>query len=296
MLGYVKAAKAEMKVRDYEIYRGIYCSLCNALGKNYSVFARLLLSYDFAFAAILKLALGEKSCTFTRKRCPLNPTKKCFFCEQKDEINLCSHAIVIIAYYKILDNIHDKEIGKRILSLLLYPVIALMHKKAKRIAPHIESIVSESMEKQAEAESNNASVDEAADASAQALGKIFSYGYYGEEEQLVYKVGYLTGRLVYILDAVDDLESDIKSGNFNPLKKEFPSLKSQKERNEFADRADKIINLTHASLLEAKDELDIKRFGEITENVLFSGIDFSRKKIIDKYRNIDINQKSFTIE
>ena len=58
MTGYVKISKADLKVKELELYRGIYCSLCNALGRNYSVFARLLLSYDFAFAAMLKLALS----------------------------------------------------------------------------------------------------------------------------------------------------------------------------------------------------------------------------------------------
>ncbi len=53
MLGYVKADKPNMKMGDYEVYRAVYCSLCNALGRNYSVFARLLLSYDFALAAVL---------------------------------------------------------------------------------------------------------------------------------------------------------------------------------------------------------------------------------------------------
>ena len=52
MLGYVKADKQNLTIGDYEIYRGIYCSLCKALGRNYSVFARLLLSYDFALAAV----------------------------------------------------------------------------------------------------------------------------------------------------------------------------------------------------------------------------------------------------
>lgn len=296
MLGYVKIAKSELKVRDYEIYRGIYCSLCNALGKNYTAFARLLLSYDFAFAAILRLALGNGSCTFSQKRCPLNPAKKCFFCEQKAEIDQCAHAIIIIAYYKLLDNIHDREIGKKIISALLFPAVSLMHKKAVKNAPEIESIVSESIEEQKRIEAKNAGIDESADPSAKALGRIFALNTQGEETDLLYDVGYLTGRLVYILDAVDDLEKDIKTGNYNPLKNEFSSLKNKDERLAFAQRSEKIINLTHSALLEAKDKLQLKRFGEITENILFDGLEIGSRYILKKYKEDSNIPKTFTVE
>ena len=52
LLGYVRAYKPDMKMRDYELYRGIYCSLCRALGRNYSPLAQLFLSYDFALACL----------------------------------------------------------------------------------------------------------------------------------------------------------------------------------------------------------------------------------------------------
>ncbi len=125
MLGYVKARKSEMKYGDYEIYKGIYCSLCNALGKNYGAPGRLLLNYDYTFAALILLALGPDSCTFTQKRCPFNPALKCFFCEKKAETDFCAHAIVITAYYKLKDNIKDGEPGKKLLSLLALPFVSL---------------------------------------------------------------------------------------------------------------------------------------------------------------------------
>ena len=53
MFGYVKVYKPELKMKEFEMYRGIYCSLCKQLGKSYGLFARMTLSYDFAFMAIL---------------------------------------------------------------------------------------------------------------------------------------------------------------------------------------------------------------------------------------------------
>lgn len=298
MLGYVKADKNSMLMSDYELYKGLYCSLCHSLGRNYSSFARLLLSYDFTLAAVLKLALSDSPCTLTRKSCPFNPAKKCYCCK-RDEIDYCAHGIVIIAFYKILDNIGDKGLFKKILSLLLFPFVALMHKKAKKKAPDIEAIISECMKKQAETEKKaDCSIDEAAHYSSDALGRIFALGYENETKDEMYRLGYMTGRTVYILDAVDDLEDDIKKGNFNPFKKEFPRLETNEERNAFADRAEKCLNLTQGTLLEYRDKLKLNRFSSIIENILFAGIGNSEKAVIDRYRGIDTGKtvKSVTIK
>ena len=52
MFGYVKTDKPEMKVKEYEAYRGLYCSLCKAMGKHFGVFSRLTLSYDITFLVL----------------------------------------------------------------------------------------------------------------------------------------------------------------------------------------------------------------------------------------------------
>ena len=297
MTGYVKADKKSLTMGDYEIYRGIYCSLCNSLGKNYSVFARLLLSYDFALAAILKLALSPSPCKLNKKSCPFNRAKKCWCCDDREEVDFCAHAVIIIAYYKILDNLHDREFFKKILSAMIYPFIALMHKKAKRLAPDIEEILSVNMKKQAECEKNQDScLDEAAHYSADSLGKIFALGNDENIGAVMYNLGYMTGRFVYILDAADDLEKDIKSGNFNPFKKEFPSLDSKEDKSKFAQRAEQALNLTQASLLEYKDKITFNRFSAIAENILFRGLDRSASEVIDRYRGINKDKKSITIK
>ena len=52
MLGYVTIAKGELKIKEYDTYKAIYCSLCKQLGKDYGIFAKFILSYDFVFLAI----------------------------------------------------------------------------------------------------------------------------------------------------------------------------------------------------------------------------------------------------
>ena len=295
MLGYVKAFKPEMKMKDYELYRGIYCSLCRALGRNYSPIAQLFLSYDFAFAAVLRLAAAENGCSFVGKRCPYNPAKKCMICQSREELDFCSHAVIITVFYKILDNMHDGGFKSKLIAYLLYPIVYLMFKKAKRLAPDIDKFIGESMKIQSETEKKNGvGIDEASHPSADALGKIFSLGFDGEKKTTLYSLGYMVGRYVYILDAADDLEDDMKNGSFNPFAGEYAEIKNEKIKTEFAQRVTGMLNLTQSNALDALDGVEKKRFEDILENIILEGLDFSRERVLKKYRT-DLKEKNIYI-
>lgn len=294
MLGYVRAFKPEMKIKDFELYKGVYCSLCRSLGRLYSPLAQLFLSYDFALAAVLRLAVAESGCTFEQKRCPYNPAKKCMICSRREIIDYCAHALIITVYYKIIDNLHDGGIKNKIVAALIYPVVALMHKKAKKLAPNADKTVAEMMKKQTLTEKKNGvCLDEAAHGSADALGSIFAEGFEGKQKDALYSFGYMIGRFVYILDAADDLESDAKTGSFNPFINE--NISDEASRAEFADKITGMLNLTQSQALEALDSLEINRFYDILDNIVFDGLTACAKKTLTKYRPHEKEKKTYTV-
>ena len=108
MFGYIRAAKPELNVRELELYKAVYCTLCKKLGKNYGILSRFTLSYDFTFLALLKLGMTDGCERFERKRCAFNPLKKCNYCCNDSAMEMPSAAAMIMLYYKILDNIADE--------------------------------------------------------------------------------------------------------------------------------------------------------------------------------------------
>ena len=295
MLGYVKAFKPEMKIKDYELYRGIYCSLCRALGRNYSPLAQLFLSYDFALAAVLLLAVRDDGCSFSKKRCPYNPSKKCMICQSRDVFDFCSHAVIITVYYKLLDTLRDKGFGSKIIAAIIFPIVWLMHKKAAKKAPETEKIEAELHKNQGETEKEKSvGIDRATHPSADALGRILSVGAGVGNDSAIYYFGYMIGRFVYIADAADDLEKDRKKGNFNPFADE--KISTAEERLSFAKKAEKILNLTQATALETLDEIKPKRFYEILENIVFDGLDNCRKNILSKYLPENKSCKNYSVD
>ena len=60
MFGYIKTCTPQLRLCEWEAYRGIYCGLCRTLGRRFGPLARLTLSYDFTFYATLEMALREE--------------------------------------------------------------------------------------------------------------------------------------------------------------------------------------------------------------------------------------------
>lgn len=229
LFGYIKVDSANLLGKEYEAYKGIYCTLCKQLGKDYSVFARFILSYDCTFYAMLGLDLAEKPPCYQQGRCRFNPFKKCHYAQTDYEVfSLAAALSVISAYYKLKDNLIDSPWYKRILYRLVQPFFASWHKKAERRYPEIEASVSNMMEEQLKAEQDpDCVLDRAAQPTADMLGEMCALLTrriplrepldQNTAKRIFHTMGYYMGRWIYMIDAADDLEKDKKHHNFNPF-------------------------------------------------------------------------------
>lgn len=276
MLGYVRAYRPEMKFKDYDLYKGVYCSLCKSIGKRYGLIARLTLSYDFTFLAILRMAVREKKVCMKKSHCSFNPLKKCYDCSGSSaDIAYTADVSMLTFYYKIKDNIADSGFFKKLLCKMLLPYANHIYKKARKNNPVIAEKLGNLMEEQALAEKRGAGIDEAADASAKMLAEMVSTDIESSDNKALRWVGYYLGRWVYLIDAVDDCEDDMKSGSFNPLKRRYGT-------SDFKDYCERMLSLTVGEAINNLNKLEIYRFYDIINNVMIYGTDCSAKKVIYK--------------
>lgn len=229
LFGYIKVDSANLLGKEYEAYKGIYCTLCKQLGKEYSVFARFILSYDCTFYAMLGLDLCQEPPCFKEGRCRFNPFKKCYYADTKTKaFSLAAALSVISAYYKLKDNLLDSPWYKRIIYRLVQPFFASWRKNAAKKYPEIDISVSKMMEEQLKAENDpDCVLDRAAQPTADMLGEMCAL--LTEEiplrdnldqnttKRVFQTLGYYMGRWIYLIDAADDYEKDKKHHNFNPF-------------------------------------------------------------------------------
>ncbi len=300
MFGYVRPQKFELLVREYDEYRGVYCSLCKELGKRYGLAARLSLNYDCTFYAVLMLSVRKDgTAAFTKGRCCVNPLKKCYYCRRGGNGDIFADACaltVILTYYKLLDNIHDSGAVKKFLYGAVYPLAARKHKKAAAGFPEFEGIVSGAMETQAKIEkSDKPGIDLCAHPTAEMISRILEVSAgklnTGESTARIFRsMGYNLGRWIYLIDAADDLESDIASGSFNPFAVKF-SLGKKSGADEISAAkkyANGVLNMSLSQIAEAADLLGLNSLGSITRNVILKGLPQMQKELLFKKEKTNV--------
>ena len=279
MFGYIRTDKPEMKIKEYEAYRGLYCSLCKAMGKHFGVLSRLTLSYDITFLVLTRLSFIGTLPKFESGRCPFNPSKKCNYCCNGDEeLRYAAAVSMMMFYHKVRDNISDGSIFKRLAMYLILPWASLKYKKAKKMYPEIAGIIEESMKRQADTENRNSAItDEAAHESAHALGRITAFNI-DDPEGNIYRFGYGIGKWVYLTDAFDDIGKDIKDGSYNVFVNKY-NLKD-KVSDEIKEEITATINMSSVVFLNAYENIDNKILAPIMENIIYEGIHKSLDKIV----------------
>lgn len=219
MFGYVRADKPELRVREYEYYRGVYCGLCRALGKCGGQCARLTLSYDFAFMALVRMAIEQRSPSFMLRRCIAHPFTRRNMAETDDTLEFCASASLLLAYRKLRDDAEDERGMKRLRALVATPFLAAMKRKPSKKYRELEGKIADSLKALSEYERGGGepSLDRPAEIFGNMLGEIMAEGLGEKEARIARKIGRHVGRWIYIADAIDDYEEDVKKGRFNPL-------------------------------------------------------------------------------
>ena len=281
VFGYIKPYKPEMKLIEFDTYKAVYCGLCKQLGKAFGPFSRLTLSYDFAFLSLLSLGVSDKFPGFRRQCCAANPFKKKPCLCSCDDSQFAASAAMTMLYYKVWDNYYDSGFGGKVKSLLALPFVANARKRAKKYFPEMDEIIGRSMEKQRQVERETVSIDAAAEPTARALAELT--GLIPAEEadrKVLYRVGYLVGRWVYLIDALDDLEDDLKTGGFNPYLKKFGIMEQPADLSEVKAYAAGMINLTAGELSNAYELLGLKRYKTILDNIIYLGLKNTMEQVL----------------
>ena len=276
MFGYVKIAKPELKIKEYETYKAVYCTLCKQLGRHYGFFARLTLSYDFTFLCLLQLSLQEGCVGFEQKRCAFNPLKKCNYCKETDAFSLPAAAAMILLDYKIRDNIADEKGFKKAGNLLIRPLFSHAHKKAAKQYPDIETAVADYIKAQTALEADGCTeLDRAAEPTARMLSKLLAMtGKTDAQKRVLDRMGYCLGRYIYLLDAACDLPDDLKTGSYNVLKNGLSGDAATYAKERVVPQLYFCTN----EACKAFELLQIQKYKPILINILYMGLEDTMKK------------------
>ncbi len=293
MFGYVKVNSAELKVKEYELYRGAYCGLCRAMGKCTGQCSRMSLSYDFAFLVMVRLALTDGEMSFSQRRCLAHPLKKRNVMDANDQLSFCAYAAAVLAYHKTRDDLTDERGFKRARARLTYPFVRSWRKRALKAGlSELDGEVSAALSRLYEYEaSGKTGIDEPASLFGDILALITSYGLEGGNKKIAAAIGHSVGKWIYIIDALDDMREDKQKERYNPLLLLYSGeLPSDGQLGLIKDALKVELCEAEAAMdLLDTDKVSVKN---IIENILYLGLPDTADKIVDRCAEVTDDKKT----
>lgn len=288
LFGYVIPFKPEMKIREYDIFKSYYCGLCKELGSNYNQLTRFGLSYDFTFLSLLLSSLREDKDNVTKENCIAHVFKKQNIIKGNRELKYCADMSIILYYLKLIDDVKDDHSIKAFfLSLIYY----LPYRKAKKKHNIKYLRIKKLLDNLSCLEKDNCNIiDMCAHNFGSIVRTIFQPEYIKDKDSLKILgwMGYNLGRWVYILDAYNDMEDDIKHNNYNPIICQYGT--DEYGSNETKTNIEFILTYTLENVAKSFDLLNIKRNKCIIENIIFLGTRNIMENIL--YKGEERNEES----
>lgn len=268
MFGYVNINKMELKVKDFNRYRSYYCGLCNNLKKNYGAIGQVTLSYDMTFLVILLTSLYESETRERDCRCMVHPIKKHRILEN-EIMDYVSDMNIALTYHHLKDDWEDdKKVTALASSKLYYSLYKKIEDKYER---QCKTIVN-SLDKLHQYEQNRVyHIDEVSGT----FGTLMSELFVMKEDMwsdTLRKIGFYLGKYIYILDAYDDIEEDIKKNRYNPLTEYY-------KEDRFDQRCNDMLMLMIAECSSEFEKLPCILEEDILRNILYDGVWMKFKKI-----------------
>lgn len=284
MLGYVRTDAPELRVREQQFYRALYCGLCHRMGKCTGNCSRMTLSYDFVFLAATRLALTGERVQLQKKRCLLHPIRARVTAQKCEALDFCADASAILSHHKLCDDLRDERGFKKLRARVLGLFLSGAYRRARRRRPSLDEKISTRLNAFSEEERRGATVG-GADALGEKFGAVmaavFSDGLSESAARIAATIGQSVGHWIYLADAADDFAQDRKKRRFNPYVLSFGENPTEQDWETV--RLAMTVRLCDAERgFLLIDEHPAPEIREILANILYLGLPNAARAVTEK--------------
>lgn len=288
MQGSIQPLKTELLVKDFEIYNGYYCGVCKAIEKRYGTLLRPALSYDFAFFALLLASLEDEDEHLGAEHCLLHPVKKKPVV-RGSAVDYAADILILLGREDLRDDITDGDEGPLFAKRAALIPFSVAYKKAAKAHPETAGSIRRTLEDLAVLEEARCGDPDAAAALSGKLLRTAAAGYRPDApmDQKRALAGFAEniGEWLYLKDALEDYEHDLKRGSYNPYRF-CPNLSGRSAENIRKTCGEALYDRLGKAVL-AYELLDIRKNKRILDNILYLGL----RKISDEIVNSSFSEK-----
>lgn len=268
MFGYVLPALDKLDEENRRRFQAAYCGLCHTLGKRYGLAARAFLNYDLTFLVML---LG-KTCGLSQRRCIMHPIRRRPCACQCDALDTAADISVILLWWQLQDGIADHTFFRGAKYRVAAVFLRAAYKRAQTRQPRFDVQTQAHLMRLSQLEQENcSSLDRPADCFASLLAQIAECEPDRSRRRVLEQMLYHLGRWIYLVDAADDLEDDLRSGNYNPLALRYDlhdGVLTEESRRALASTLDQSVR----QMAAAFELADFGEYSTIIESTVYHGL------------------------
>jgi hypothetical protein len=268
MFGYINPDRPHLFIKDETLYKALYCGMCKSIKKGCGQMARTALTYDMAFMSALLHNISNVDVKIKKKRCGLHLIKKRPMAEPDDMSVLLGCINTALAYYKLLDDKLDKD--KKGMFAFLYKK---GYKRTLNSHPSVAKIIAAQMEEQRKLEEQNcAIIDAACEPTAQMMKALSTYVLNGFATPHTEGLFYDIGKWIYLADALDDYDKDVKKGRYNVLYNNYKMPTKAEAVNKGRGELTFIFDSLFADMRLHLSQIKFYFNHDLTDNIIIMGI------------------------
>jgi predicted hydrocarbon binding protein len=209
-----------------------------------------------------------------------HPLKKRAYVNFCEPLAYSAYASAILTYGKIVDDLNDEKGSRKLKAALVKPFCYAMRRKALKKYAELDKKVFEGLKRLSEIERQNPrSVDVPADAFGDILADILSFNLDGADEKIMRNIGRHIGRWIYIVDAADDLDEDIKKHRFNAIACLYGGPIPEEEKATVANSL-KLELLAAEPAFDLIDYHELYDIEELISNIIYRGMPKAAEKAL----------------
>ena len=278
MFGYVRADTPYLYIKDDKLYRAMYCGVCKGIAEVCGHPARMGLSYDVTFLSVIMHNIRGEDVKIEKQHCLTH----CVRTRQMAEVDELTRRLgalnTVLVYYKYTDDIADGDRGrgKRLWFKQGF-------KRVKKKYPIIERIVREHLAHQDELEKASVdSIDRAADPTALMMADFSDYALGEHASVYTRNLFYALGKWIYLIDALDDYDKDVKKKSYNPF---YLAYKAE-SRDELlkGEHGEEVRFAFHAIFYDIRENLaqiPLRFNRDLSDNILLRGLPATTKRVME---------------
>lgn len=281
MFGYLDIEKGKLQDGERGLWQTFMCGLCMSTKAAYGNFPRAFITNDINFFNVLFHSVTQTDVEIEQKRCFSHPLKKRTILKTTALTDELATANVLLIYWNLYDDvIDDGGVAKK----AALKSIRKSYLKAREQLPAMDEMLNEMYSELQSLEQSRCDVaDKVAHSFAMLSQRFASLILRDSRSEYAETLCYNLGKWIYLIDALDDIEKDLKRGSYNV----FTCCYGFSKVSDVAPKLDEIQFLMYSVLnriAQSFNDLNLSKYNCILTNVLFDGIRSKTSQTLNKYK------------